>query len=66
MKMYGGVAVLLHAFLTSALYGGVWSTSHHGRLETFCYHLKPDTSCIILKQILKKYDVCGLDSSGSV
>jgi len=28
MKMYGRVAVQLHAFLTSTLDGGEWSASH--------------------------------------
>jgi hypothetical protein len=31
MKAYGGVAVQIHVFLTSALVGGVWSASHSGR-----------------------------------
>jgi hypothetical protein len=31
MKVYWGVKVQLHAFLTSALDGGEWSASHHGR-----------------------------------
>jgi hypothetical protein len=30
MKMYGGVGVYLHAFLTSALIRDEWSTSHLG------------------------------------
>jgi hypothetical protein len=28
MKMYGGVDVYIHVFLTSALVGGEWSASH--------------------------------------
>jgi hypothetical protein len=31
MKAYGGVDVQIHIFLTSALVGGEWSTSHPGR-----------------------------------
>jgi hypothetical protein len=31
MKAYGGVDVLIHIFLTSALVGGKWSTSRPGR-----------------------------------
>jgi hypothetical protein len=31
MKVYGGVDVLIHVFLTSALIGGEWSASHPGR-----------------------------------
>jgi hypothetical protein len=32
MKMYGGVDVLIHVILTSALVGGGWSVSHPGLL----------------------------------
>jgi hypothetical protein len=32
MKMYGGVNVEIHVFLTSALAGGEWSASSPGRL----------------------------------
>jgi hypothetical protein len=31
MKVYGAVEVLLHSFYTSALAGGKWSASSHGR-----------------------------------
>jgi hypothetical protein len=31
MKVYGGVDVLIHIFLTSALVGGEWSASRPGR-----------------------------------
>jgi hypothetical protein len=31
MKTYGGVDVYIHIFLTSALVGGEWSASRHGR-----------------------------------
>jgi hypothetical protein len=31
MKMYGGVGVYIHIFLTSALAGGEWSASRPGR-----------------------------------
>jgi hypothetical protein len=31
MKMYWGVEVQLHAFLSSVLYGGEWSASRPGR-----------------------------------
>jgi hypothetical protein len=31
MKKYWGVEVQLHVFLISALDGGEWSASHHGR-----------------------------------
>jgi hypothetical protein len=31
MKVYGGVDVEVHIFLTSALVGGEWSASGHGR-----------------------------------
>jgi hypothetical protein len=31
MKAYGGVDVQIHIFLTSALAGGEWSASRHGR-----------------------------------
>jgi hypothetical protein len=34
MKTYGGVAVQLHAFLTSALRGGEWSVSRPGRFTS--------------------------------
>jgi hypothetical protein len=30
MKVYGGMDVYIHIFLTSALVGGEWSASHHG------------------------------------
>jgi hypothetical protein len=45
MKMYWGVEVYLHAFLTSALDESEWSASHPGQT----------TWKIILKWILKKY-----------
>jgi hypothetical protein len=32
MKAYGGVDVKIHIFLTSALAGGEWLASRHGRL----------------------------------
>jgi hypothetical protein len=44
MKMSGGVDVQIHIFLTSALVGGEWSTSHPG-----CFTPKqraPGTHCI--------------------
>jgi hypothetical protein len=31
MKRYGEVDVQIHVFLISALVGGEWSVSHHGR-----------------------------------
>jgi len=31
MKTYWGAEVQLHTFLTSALYGGEWPASRHGR-----------------------------------
>jgi hypothetical protein len=31
MKMFGGADVKIHIFLTRALAGGEWSTSHPGR-----------------------------------
>jgi hypothetical protein len=34
MKVYGGVDVQIHIFLTSALVGGEWSTSCPGRFTT--------------------------------
>jgi hypothetical protein len=34
MKTYGGVDVLIHTFLTSALSGGEWSTSRPGRFTS--------------------------------
>jgi hypothetical protein len=34
MKTYGGVDVLIHIFLASALAGGEWSTSRPGRLTS--------------------------------
>jgi hypothetical protein len=33
MKAYGGVDVLIHIFLTSALAGGEWSASRPGRFS---------------------------------
>jgi hypothetical protein len=35
--MYGGVGVYFHAFLTSALDGGEWSASRHGRFNSGSY-----------------------------
>jgi hypothetical protein len=32
MKVYGGVDVQIHVFLTSAVVGGEWSASSPGRL----------------------------------
>jgi len=34
MKMYGGVEVQFHAFLTSALGGDEWSTSRSGHFTS--------------------------------
>jgi hypothetical protein len=34
MKVYGGVDVEIHIFLTSALVGGEWSASSPGRFTT--------------------------------
>jgi hypothetical protein len=34
MKAYGGVDVYIHVFLTSALVGGEWSASRHGRFTS--------------------------------
>jgi hypothetical protein len=34
MKVYGGVDVYIHIFLTSALVGSEWSASHPGRFTT--------------------------------
>jgi hypothetical protein len=39
MKAYGGVAVQIHIFLTSALIGGEWSAPRPGRFT-------PGTHCI--------------------
>jgi len=39
MKTCGRVEVQLHAFLTSALYGGEWSASRRGRFTPSCYPL---------------------------
>jgi hypothetical protein len=44
MKTYGGVDILIHIFLTSALVGGKWSASHPG-----CFtpgKEPPDTHCV--------------------
>jgi hypothetical protein len=37
MKTYGGMAVQIHAFLTSALAGGEWSASRPGRFTPGTY-----------------------------
>jgi hypothetical protein len=34
MKTYGGLDVQTHVFLISALLGGEWSASHHGRFTS--------------------------------
>jgi hypothetical protein len=39
MKTYGGVDVLIHIFLTSALAGGEWSASRFGRFNNGTHSL---------------------------
>jgi hypothetical protein len=34
MKVYGGVDIQMHIFLTSALVGGEWSVSRSGRINS--------------------------------
>jgi hypothetical protein len=43
MKMYGGVDVSIHVFLTSAVDGGDWSASFPGRFTTV--ERSPGTHC---------------------
>jgi hypothetical protein len=44
MKVYGGVDVQIHIFLTSALVGGEWSSSRPGRFTL--RERAPGTHCI--------------------
>jgi hypothetical protein len=44
MKVYGGVDVQIHIFLTSALVGGEWSASRPGHFTP--REKAPDNHCI--------------------